>query len=220
MQEYRTNEGPLLTDRPVQRIEAARPRPIVTQTIIGLNVLIFVLMVVRGVSPVGPSSEDLLRWGADFGPLTLNGQWWRLFTSIFLHFGIIHLGLNMYVFHQIGNLAEALYGRGKYLFLYLFTGVMGNIASLFMHPLSVGAGASGAIFGVYGAFLGFLVVRRSVIAKPAMQQMMRSMTTFLGINLVYGLMSPNTDLSAHIGGLVAGFLLGCYLTERPRGFIG
>ena len=220
MPEYKTDEGPLLTDRPVQRALAVRPRAIVTETLIGLNVLVFVLMVLQGISPVSPSPEDLLRWGADFGPLTLQGQWWRLLTAVFLHFGIIHLGLNMYVFYQVGNYTEALYGRVKYLLLYLVTGVLGNIASLLIHPLSVGAGASGAIFGVYGAFLGFLFIRRKVIPHPAMQQMVRSTTMFLGINLVYGLMSATIDMSAHIGGLVSGFLLGCFLTERPQNFIG
>ena len=215
MQMYRTDEGPLLTDRPVERMRAEQPRAFVTQALIAINVLVFVLMLARGVSFVSPSPEDLLRWGADFGPLTLGGQWWRMFSSMFLHFGIIHLGFNMYVLYQVGIYTEVLYGRAKYIFLYLMTGVMGNIASLMIHPLSVGAGASGAIFGVYGAFLGYLLMRRSVIPKQAMQQMVRSTTMFLGINLVYGLMSPRTDLSAHIGGLVSGFLLGLYFTDRP-----
>ena len=187
-----------------------------TLTLIAINVLIFVIMVVKGVSAIEPRPEDLLLWGADFGPLTLaGGQWWRLFTACFLHFGIIHIGFNMYVLYQVGMTTEFLYGRAKYLFIYLLAGVGGNIVSLYVHPDSVGAGASGAIFGVYGAFLGFLLIRRSVIPKLAMAQMVRSAVIFLGINLVYGVMSRSTDLSAHIGGLAIGFVLGCYLSHSP-----
>ena len=216
MSEYKADEGTMLTDRPQRQNVAARPASVVTLTLIAINVLIFVIMVVKGVSAIEPRPEDLLLWGADFGPLTLaGGQWWRLFTACFLHFGIIHIGFNMYVLYQVGMTTEFLYGRAKYLFIYLLAGVGGNIVSLYVHPDSVGAGASGAIFGVYGAFLGFLLIRRSVIPKLAMAQMVRSAAIFLGINLVYGLARAGTDLSAHIGGLAIGFVLGCYLSHGP-----
>jgi len=216
MPEYKADEGALLTDRPQQQNAAVRPVSVVTLTLIAINVLIFVVMVVMGVSATYPTPEDLLPWGADFGPLTLGaGQWWRLFTACFLHFGIIHIGFNMYVLYQVGMTTEFLYGRAKYLLIYLLAGVGGNIVSLYVHPDSVGAGASGAIFGVYGAFLGFLLIRRNVIPKLAMAQMVRSAAIFLGINLVYGLARAETDLSAHIGGLAIGFMLGCYLSHGP-----
>jgi rhomboid protease GluP len=216
MSEYKADEGPLLTDPPQRQNVAVRPASVVTLTLIAINVLVYVVMVVKGVSATSPTGEDLLPWGANFGPLTLNGgQWWRLFTACFLHFGIIHIGFNMYVLYQVGMTTEFLYGRAKYLLIYLLAGVGGNIVSLYVHPLSVGAGASGAIFGVYGAFLGFLLMRRSVIPKLAMAQMVRSAVVFLGINLVYGVMSRSTDLSAHIGGLAIGFVLGCYLSHSP-----
>jgi rhomboid protease GluP len=216
MSEYKADEGPLLTDRPQRQNVAVRPASVVTIALIAINVLVFVVMAVKGVFPTSPTGEGLLPWGADFGPLTLNGgQWWRLFTACFLHFGIIHIGFNMYVLYQVGMTTEFLYGRAKYLLIYLLAGVGGNIVSLYVHPNSVGAGASGAIFGVYGAFLGFLLIRRSVIPKLAMAQMVRSAVIFLGINLVYGVMSRSTDLSAHIGGLAIGFVLGCYLSHGP-----
>lgn len=204
-----------LIEQPVQQSVAVRPTSIVTLSLIAINVLIFLLMVVKGVSPAGPSGEDLLSWGANFGPLTLNGQWWRLFTACFLHFGIVHLAFNMYVLYQVGMTTELLYGRAKYILIYILAGIAGNLVSVYVHPFSVGAGASGAIFGVYGAFLGFLLTRRSVIPKQAMAQMVKSAAFFLGINLVYGLASTNTDLSAHVGGLVIGFVLGCTLSVRP-----
>lgn len=202
-------------DQQFQRNVAVRPTSIVTLSLIAINVLIFLLMVVKGVSPVSPVGEDLLPWGGNFGPLTLNGQWWRLFTACFLHFGIIHLAFNMYVLYQVGMTTELIYGRAKYILIYILAGIAGNLVSVFVHPFSVGAGASGAIFGVYGAFLGFLLTRRSVIPKQAMAQMVKSAAVFLGINLVYGLARTSTDLSAHMGGLVIGFVLGCFLSERP-----
>jgi rhomboid protease GluP len=214
MSEYKVDEGPLLTDRPQRQNVAVRPTSVVTLTLIAINVLVYVVMVVKGVSATSPTLEDMVRWGANFGPLTLNGgQWWRLFTACFLHFGIVHIGFNMYVLYQVGMTTELLYGRAKYLLIYFLAGVIGNIVSLYVHPLSVGAGASGAIFGVYGAFLGFLLIRRSVISKLAMAQMVRSAAIFLGINLVYGLASQTTDLSAHLAGLVTGFLLGSFLAQ-------
>jgi rhomboid protease GluP len=218
---YKSDEGPMVTERPAQQSVAARPASVVTITLIAINVAIFVVMVMKGVSPTGPTGEDLIPWGADFGPLTLGqGQWWRLFTACFLHFGIIHLAFNMFVLYQVGMYTEIAYGRAKYFFIYMMAGVTGNLASLYVHPASAGAGASGAIFGVYGAFLGFLLIRRSVIPKFAMAQMVKSAGLFLGINLIYGLSSANTDLSAHIGGLVIGFVLGCYLSERPAAGAG
>lgn len=191
----------------------AKPASVVTIALIAINVAIFVLMVVSGISPTNPSLEALVRWGADFGPLTLGGQWWRLFTACFLHFGIVHIAFNMYVLYQVGMSTELIYGRARYLSIYLLSGVFGNIVSVYIHPVSVGAGASGAIFGVYGAFLGFLLIRRHLIPRPVLQQMTRSAATFLGINLVYGLFSGSTDLSAHIAGLVSGFLLGCFFAR-------
>ena len=194
-------------------VRPSRPVSVVTITLIATNVAIFVLMIFSGVSAANPGPEELVRWGADFGPLTMGGQWWRLLTACFLHFGIVHIAFNMYVLYQVGISTELIFGRAKYLLIYLFAGIFGNLVSLFVHPMSVGAGASGAIFGVYGAFLGFLLIKRQVIAKPVLQQMTRSAATFLGINLVFGLMSGSTDLSAHIAGLVSGFLLGCFFSR-------
>jgi rhomboid protease GluP len=203
---------------PPQVERPARPqfRPIATIVLIGVNVAVFVLMVASGVSAVNPTALDGVRWGADYGPLTTQGQWWRLFTSMFVHFGIVHLAMNMYVFYSVGQITEALFGRARLVILYVATGLAGALLSLWVHPQVVGAGASGAIFGVYGAFLGFLVARRHVIAPDAMKAMTRSATSFLGINLVYGLISGHIDMAAHIGGLLCGLVLGYALVDRAR----
>lgn len=205
---------------------AARPtrpafQPVATYALIGVNVAVFLLMVLNRVSPVEPTTKDVYDWGATFGPAVLHGQWWRLFTAMFVHYGFVHLAMNMYVFYSVGRITEALFGRMKLVLFYVATGLAGSLLSVMVHPQAVSAGASGAIFGVYGAFLGFLVAQRHVIAPEAMKAMTRSATTFLGINLIYGFMSGRIDMAAHIGGLLSGFVLGYVLvaraTTRSRG---
>src|SRR2546430_2092972 len=123
---------------------ATEPRPIITRLLVGLNVAVFIATAVAGVSVIDPSGEALLRWGADFGPRTLSGEPWRLLTSTFLHFGIIHLALNMWCLWALGTLAEPLFGWPAFLLLYLLSGLGGSVLSMLGHPLAGGAGGSGA----------------------------------------------------------------------------
>lgn len=185
-----------------------------TLALIGANTLIFLIMVIRGVSFFSPSAESVLAWGADYGPYTLNGQWWRMFASMFLHFGIIHLAFNMLVLANIGMFMESLSGRVSYLILYIVAGLGGGTASLFWHPTTVSAGASGAIFGLYGGLLGFLLRHRSVIRPEALASLRKGALTFVGYNIIFGL-APGIDMAAHVGGLFAGFLLGLFLVPVP-----
>ena len=97
----------------------------------------------------------VLEWGANFGPKTMDGQWWRLFTSMFLHFGIIHIGFNMWVLWNVGRLVERLVGNFGFALLYVVSGLLGSVASLAWNPTTISAGASGAVFGVVGALIGF-----------------------------------------------------------------
>jgi len=193
---------------------AAAPQSVVTIGLIAINVLIFVLMVVRGVPFMEPTAADVLPYGANFGPFTLNGEWWRLLTGCFLHFGFIHIAMNMIVLYQVGIFTEKLYGNVRYLVMYLLAGVGGNLAGLYIHPTTVSAGASGAVFGVYGALLAYLAVQRGVVPHVTAASIAKSSGVFLVINIVYGLRSPNTDMTAHIGGFVTGFLVGAVLA-RP-----
>jgi rhomboid protease GluP len=173
-------------------------------------------MVASGVSFVQPTPLDLAKWGADFGPLTLDAhQWWRLFTSCFLHFGIIHIGFNMYVLYQIGPFIERAFGRARYLLIYFFAGLGGSLVSVWVHPMAVGAGASGAIFGLYGAVFGFLLGNRRTLDPAVTQSIAKSAGIFVLYNVAYGSITRTTDLSAHFGGLVTGFVVGMLLI-RPR----
>jgi len=197
-----------------QQAFAAAPTPVVTYALIAVNVAVFLAMVCTAPSFASLTNPQMLRWGADFGPLTLNGQWWRMLTSCFLHFNFLHVGMNMFILYQVGVLTEKLFGNVRFLVLYLLAGLGGSVVSLFSHPLSVSAGASGAVFGVYGGLLGFLLVQRGVVPTRISLGIGRSAGVFLVYNLVYGLASTGTDIQAHGGGLVSGLILGCVLA-RP-----
>jgi rhomboid protease GluP len=185
-----------------------------TIVLIALNVLVFLMMVLQGVSVFNPTADSVLRWGADYGPLTLHGQWWRMVVSTFLHFGLIHLLFNMFVLFSIGLFMESLAGRVAFVVLYLVCGLGGSAASLAWHPSIVSAGASGAIFGLYGALLGFLVRHRGSIPAESLASLRKGALTFIGYNLLYGL-RPGVDMAAHLGGLATGFVLGLFLIQPP-----
>ena len=185
-----------------------------TIVLIALNVLVFLMMVLQGVSVFNPTADSVLRWGADYGPLTLHGQWWRMVVSTFLHFGLIHLLFNMFVLFSIGLFMESLAGRVPFVVLYLVCGLGGSAASLAWHPSIVSAGASGAIFGLYGALLGFLVRHRGSIPAESLASLRKGALTFIGYNLLYGL-RPGVDMAAHLGGLATGFVLGLFLIQPP-----
>jgi rhomboid protease GluP len=200
--------------------EAPRPPSPYTITIalIAINTLVFLAMVTTGISFTAPTALDIANWGGDFGPLTLGAhQYWRLFTSCFLHFGIIHIAFNMYVLYQIGPFIQTVFGRARYLVIYILAGLGGSVVSIYVHPLAVGAGASGAIFGLYGAVFGFLLLKRRTLNPAVVQRIGKSAGIFVLYNVFYGTISRTTDLSAHFGGLVTGFLAGMLLLQtRPQ----
>ena len=185
-----------------------------TIVLIALNVMMFLMMVLQGVAVFNPTAASVLRWGADYGPLTLHGQWWRMLVSTFLHFGLIHLLFNMFVLFNIGLFLEGLADRIPFVVLYLVCGLGGSAASLAWHPSIVSAGASGAIFGLYGALLGFLIRHRGSIPAESLASLRKGALTFLGYNLLYGL-RPGVDMAAHLGGLATGFVLGLFLIQPP-----
>jgi rhomboid protease GluP len=196
-------------------LHALVPRARATQVLIAANVAVFVALVATGASPLSPDTETMLRWGANFAPLTASGEWWRLGAAAFLHHGIIHLAFNMWVLWDVGRLTERLFGSVPYLFLYLAAGLSGSIASVLWHPGgAVSVGASGAVFGVIGALFGFLVTERRSIPGPVLAHLKRSVLFFLVCAISIGLVYPAIDNAAHLGGLGCGFLLGAILA-RP-----
>lgn len=177
----------------------------VTYALIGINVLVFIAMVISGVPILDPTGIDILNWGGNMRAFTASGEWWRLIACVFVHIGIVHLLLNMYALFMIGLYLEPILGRWKFLAAYLSTGVLASLTSLWWSADRVSAGASGAIFGMYGLFVALLTT--NMIDKKMRAGLMQSMAVFVIYNLVYGL-KGNIDNAAHIGGLVSGFVLG------------
>lgn len=195
----------------VQTLHSRMPRIHVTYGIIAVNVAVYVVMVASGVHPLAPETADMIRWGADFPGGTLNGQPWRLFTSMFLHFGALHLAFNMWILRDLGQLIERVLGHAGFLVLYLASGVIASEVSLVFHPWGVSAGASGAVFGVFGVLLALLMRASGLIPKELVARLRRSAFSFLVLNLVIGSAVPSINMAAHAGGLVAGFVLGWLL---------
>jgi len=162
-------------------------------------------MALTGVNIFLPDSDILLKWGANFRPATLDGQWWRLISNCFLHIGVLHLLMNMYALMFIGLLLEPYLGRTGLLTAYFLTGLVASTTSLLWHPLTISAGASGAIFGLYGVFLAMLTT--NLIEKTARKALLTSIVIFVGYNLMNGL-KEGIDNAAHLGGLIAGIGFG------------
>lgn len=190
-----------------------RKGSLATPLLIDINILVFILMVVSGVAILEPSTLALMKWGADFGPLTLTGDWWRMITCNFIHIGGFHLLMNMYAFLYVGFLLESLIGARRMFIAYLLTGLCSAALSLYIHPDTISAGASGSIFGLYGIFLALLLFKH--IEKEQRKPLLVSILIFVGYNLVYG-MKDGIDNAAHIGGLVSGFLLGVIYSASLR----
>lgn len=186
----------------------------VTSAIIGINALVFAGMVLSGVSLGMPQIPQLIKWGADFGPLTLTSQPWRILTSNYVHIGIVHILLNMWCLWNLGALAERVFDRWTYLLTYTVCGLAGSIASLWWHPMGVGAGASGAIFGMAGALISALYLGQLPVPPQALKSTLKSLGSFAGYNLIFGAVVPGIDNSAHLGGLVSGLALGAVLARH------
>ncbi len=178
---------------------------LVTPLIVYANALVFVAMVIAGLSPLNPTAKELFYWGGNFRPAVADGEWWRLITYMFLHGGIMHLLMNTYALLYIGMFLEPLMGRSRFASAYLLTGVCAGLMSLGMHPFTVCVGASGAIFGMYGIYLALLTTK--YIKQSMRRTMLRSLLFFVVFNLIMGLQG-NTDNAAHIGGLLAGVAIG------------
>jgi rhomboid protease GluP len=181
------------------------------QLFLGVNLLVFLAMVGSGIPLMGPDSSQMIHWGGNFGPLTLGDQPWRLITYMFLHYGIIHIGFNMWCLWDLGALAESLYGDWLFAVVYLLCGLGGGIASLAWHPMSVSAGASGAVFGVAGALIASLKLGDFSLPRQMIHGTFRSVLMFAGYNLVFGAMWGRTDNACHVGGLVTGLVLGALI---------
>jgi rhomboid protease GluP len=158
--------------------------------------------------------DQLTARGANYGPAIREGEYWRLVTSMFLHGGIVHLALNAWGLFQLGSLFELLMGSSRLLLVYFVTGIAGSLASaMFTQQPSVGA--SGAIFGLLGALIAFLLRRRGSLT-PQGKSILMQLVFWAAINVYFGYSTPGIDNSAHLGGCAAGLLFGFTLPERRQ----
>lgn len=181
----------------------------VTFVLMGLNVLVFVLMWVGGVNPFAPQVSQVFDWGGATTLAIIEGQWWRLLSYMFIHFGAIHLLANFYALFMVGRNLERLIGKGLFLMSYLVTGVFAGLVSFWGHKNSmvVSAGASGAIAGIFGLF--FVLLLTPIIDERIRRNLLKQMGLILVMNVAYGLSNGGgIDHYAHIGGLLSGALLG------------
>jgi rhomboid protease GluP len=191
----------------------------VTIIIIALNILVFISMALftTGRSIMSPSATMVGSWGGSSINLCYNGnQWWRLFTATFLHYGIIHIVFNMGSLFDIGSTVERMYGKLLYTTAYITCGIVASIASICWNGLPVSAGASGAIFGVLGMYLGLTLT--NFFPKEQRKNIIKSLSTFAIINIIMAISIPTIDNVAHIGGLLTGIAIAllCYIVVRKK----
>lgn len=193
-----------------------------THLLFGANVAVFLAMIVATVMNGGSPTSDFsfplsAHFGANYGPLTLSGEWWRLFTYMFVHADIWHIAFNMWCLWDLGTLCESLYGKWTFGAIYVITGIAGGVASLASHPFVFSVGASGAIFGLCGALIASFYLGEFGVPRSAIQANLKSLLFFAGFNLLFGisaigdLFGIRVDNAAHIGGLVSGLIIGALI---------
>ncbi|MGI4866342.1 MAG: rhomboid family intramembrane serine protease [Janthinobacterium lividum] len=183
------------------------PPYVAVPLLIDLTVLVWLAMVLSGVSPTAPTGHELVGWGSNVSSLTLHGQPWRLLTSLFVHGGIMHLALNMFSLWLLGLMLEQRVGAWRLLTVYLASGVAASLATVWYHASGINStGASGAIFGLYGFMLVLLLSKKIVLDKSDRRAMLGLVVYLVLSNLISGL-SGNIDNIAHVGGLLMGLLV-------------
>ena len=195
----------------------------VTNILIGINVAVYVILVVlsmtigAGLGQLGTIDKNVLvNAGAQVNFLVAQGQVWRIFTAMFLHFNLLHIGLNMLSLFLIGGVVEMVFGKWRYLLIYLGSGIVGGILTFYVSPLNtLAAGASGAIFGVFGALGIFYIFNRQALGRYGAGAI-TNWLFWLGLNLVFGFSQPGIGIWDHIGGLVAGMIIAALLMPRTR----
>lgn len=176
--------------------------PRVTYALIGINIVIFALQFIQGIDSL---AIDYGMWPIG---IAMNGEWWRLFTSAFLHGSFLHIAFNMYVLFFLGPTLERILGHARFLILYILAALGGSVASYwFSETNTVSVGASGAIFGLMGAL---------VVAGRRLKYDIRQVLILLVINVVIGFIAPSVDWRAHLGGLVAGAIVAAIMVFPPK----
>ena len=185
--------------------------------LLALNILVYLAVAWTGDNWLQFNPEHLANVGGNFSPYTTEGQWWRLVTATFLHGGLVHLVFNMYALFSFGLLAERLYGTKAFLGIYLLAGVVGSCGTLLFSSNAVGVGASGAIFGIMGALVAFLVTDKDFLSDGARKRLLTNFAVFTAYMLSQGFGKAGIDNAAHMGGMLTGLTLG-WFTGSPLKF--
>lgn len=199
IQEYKDRLSKIFTEKREKVksvIQFGTPR--LTYLFILINIFVFMLLELNGGST---NIDTLIQYGAKYNYAILEGEWWRIISSMFLHIGIIHLMLNMVALYYLGITVERTFGSIRFFIIYFISGIGGGLAS-FAFNEHVAAGASGALFGLFGALLFFTIIYKQLF----FQTMGKNLILILIINITFGIVVPQIDMGAHIGGLVIGFL--------------
>jgi rhomboid protease GluP len=182
-----------------------------TQIFFGINIAVFLGMVLSSSTIMDFPAQVLVQWGANVGAFTLRGEWWRLLTCVFVHGGLIHIAFNMWCLWDLGALSESLYGRWTFATVYLISGLGASLASVTWNPYVMSVGASGAIFGLAGALIAAFKLGEFSVPRSSLSGPLRSLMVFVVFNLAFGAASGVTDNAAHVGGLVTGLILGALI---------
>jgi rhomboid protease GluP len=196
---------------PAVRLPLAKP--IVTNVLLGLVVLGFVVELIVGRSLTDVTTAASITAGAQINSLIVGGDYWRLLSAMFLHAGLMHLAFNGWALFSVGRDMESLLGSGWFLAIYLLAGLAGNVAYYLLGPNVPSLGASGAIFGLIGAEAAFFLCNRPLLGKFGRQRL-GNLALMIAINLVFGFTVPGINNFAHLGGLLTGFALGWVLAPR------
>lgn len=179
-----------------------------TNLLIFLNGFVYLFVAFANGGFVTVDLKLLAFYGALFAPAVVEGnEWWRLISAMFLHGGTTHLLMNMVSLYIVGRMLERFVSPLAYLVIYFASGIIGGLLSLYLHPLSVGVGASGAIFGIFGALIGIFAANKARMGVY-FHEAMKEFAAVLAINLFIGIVVPEIDMTAHIGGLVTGIVGG------------
>ena len=210
--------GEVVEDRPqpvIRRPWVRRGESTVslTQILFGANIAVFLAMALASGSLLDFPGLVELHYGANFGPRTLSGDWWRLLTYMFLHGGFLHIAFNMWCLWDLGALCESLYGRWTFFAIYLITGIAGGLASIGWNPMVLSVGASGAIFGLAGALIASFYLGEFSLPRVAISGTLRSLLIFAAFNLGFGGLFSGIDNACHIGGLISGLALGALIAR-------
>jgi membrane associated rhomboid family serine protease len=181
---------------------------LVTKTLIGLNVLVYLITITQGAGINTPGGSLFDKWIL-YGPSVANGDWWRLITCAFLHASLLHIAFNMYFLWFVGSAVEQVLGRGRFLLVYVVSGLAGSAGALVINPRMPTVGASGAIFGILGAALVLERQRNYVLGGQALG--------LIVINLILGFVISNISIGGHVGGLIGGVLCTLVLSRFGRG---